>query len=78
MGPLVVFHHELLAGKTGSWIVGISGILLLSNLTLGLITAWPRRGWWRASLKPSSKGRPQRGSIPGTARSAFGRSCRRW
>lgn len=56
MGPLVVFHHELLAGEAGSWIVAFSGILLFSNLVLGLVTAWPRRGWWRTSLKPSSKG----------------------
>lgn len=58
MGVIVVFHHELLAGETGSWIVTVSGLLLLTNLGLGLATAWPRRGWWRASLKPSSKGPP--------------------
>jgi len=61
MGTLVGFHHDLLGGDWGSWIVSISGLLLFSNLVLGLITAWPRRGMWRASLTPTRRG-------PATAR----------
>ncbi|HEY0624071.1 PepSY-associated TM helix domain-containing protein [Sphingomonas sp.] len=55
MGFLVGFHHDLL-GSWGSWIVAISGVLLCSNLILGLIAAWPRRGTWRLALKPAARG----------------------
>lgn len=55
MDFLVGFHHDLL-GSWGSWIVSISGILLFSNLLLGLITAWPRRGGWRSALVPIRTG----------------------
>jgi uncharacterized iron-regulated membrane protein len=36
---LTAFHRSLFAGTTGKWLVGISGVLLLTNLALGL------RGW---------------------------------
>jgi uncharacterized iron-regulated membrane protein len=49
---LVVIHQTLLSGDTGGWIVGISGVLLLTNLVLGLTNAWPKRGLWRRTLKP--------------------------
>lgn len=55
---LVAIHHMLLAGETGEWIVGTSGILLFSNLALGLFTAWPKRGAWRQALVPVRKGAP--------------------
>lgn len=55
MSFLVGFHHDLL-GSWGSWIVSISGVLLCSNLILGLIAAWPRRGTWRIALKPATRG----------------------
>jgi len=55
MGFLIGFHHDLL-GSWGSWIVAISGILLCSNLILGLIAAWPKRGTWRLALKPATRG----------------------
>lgn len=46
---LVQLHQSLYAGGTGRWIVGGSGLLLLTNLVLGAVLAWPRRGqWWRA------------------------------
>jgi uncharacterized iron-regulated membrane protein len=51
-GKLVVLHHNLLAGDTGSWIIGISGMLLLSNIFLGLKLAWPKARTWRKSLLP--------------------------
>ena len=59
---IVTLHQTLLLGDLGSWIVGISGLLLLSNLVLGLIAAWPRRGTWRRALRLPSK------SAPGPAR----------
>ncbi len=55
MGFLVGFHHDLL-GSWGSWIVSISGILLFSNLLLGLFAAWPKRGTWKLALKPATRG----------------------
>lgn len=55
MGFLVGFHHDLL-GSWGSWIVAISGMLLCSNLILGLVAAWPKRGTWRIALKPATRG----------------------
>ena len=60
MGFLVGFHHDLL-GSWGSWIVSISGILLCSNLLLGLVAAWPKRGTWSRALIPVRRG-------PATAR----------
>ena len=55
MSFLVGFHHDLL-GAWGSWIVAISGLLLCSNLVLGLAAAWPKRGTWRIALKPAARG----------------------
>ncbi len=53
---LVVIHHNLLSGDTGSWIVGLSGFVLLTNLVLGIFMAWPARGagkgQWRKLLLP--------------------------
>lgn len=56
ISTLVNFHHNFLAGDLGGWIVGLSGILLLSNLGMGLVQAWPRRGSWRRALLPRRKG----------------------
>ncbi|MBB4632662.1 PepSY-associated TM helix domain-containing protein [Sphingosinicella soli] len=53
---LVLIHHNLLAGDTGSWIVGISGILLLTNILSGLVIAWPKRGQWARALRPPRAG----------------------
>jgi uncharacterized iron-regulated membrane protein len=50
MATLIGLHHDLLAGEPGVWIVGISGIFLLTNLVNGLVLAWPRRRTWRRSL----------------------------
>ena len=46
-------HDTLLAGERGSWVIGISGLLLLSNLLLGLKLAWPKGGRWRRTLRPA-------------------------
>jgi uncharacterized iron-regulated membrane protein len=53
---IVLLHQKLLLGDTGSWIVGISGTLLLTNILLGLRAAWPRPGQWRAALLPPRRG----------------------
>lgn len=47
------FHRHLLAGDAGAWIVGISGIFLLTNMIAGLKLAWPGRTKWRKALFPS-------------------------
>jgi len=55
MSILVGFHHDLL-GSWGNWIVSISGLLLCSNLILGLVAARPKRGFWRRALTPVNRG----------------------
>ncbi|MCW6536720.1 PepSY domain-containing protein [Sphingomonas sp. MMSM24] len=56
MGTLVSIHQTLLAGDIGEWIVGISGTLLLTNLVAGLWIGWPRKGSWRRTLTPATRG----------------------
>jgi uncharacterized iron-regulated membrane protein len=55
---IVGLHQTLLMGDTGRWIVAISGLLLITNLLLGLRAAWPAAGRWRATLFP----KPARGA----------------
>src|SRR3546814_19060550 len=55
MDVLIGLHHDLF-GAWGSWIVSIRGLLLCSNLLLGLVAAWPRRGTWRLALRPATRG----------------------
>lgn len=54
---LVLLHQTLLGGSIGGWILGISGILLMSNLVLALVIAWPRAGTWVRTLSPPRRGR---------------------
>lgn len=49
-------HQTLMAGPAGGWIVGLSGLLLLSNLVLALYAAWPNHGRWKRTLRPASAG----------------------
>lgn len=56
LDTLVSVHHDLWGGELGGWIVGISGILLASNLAMGLVVAWPKGGRWRGALRPTQKG----------------------
>lgn len=55
---LVLIHQKLLLGDAGSWFVGTSGILLLTNLLIGLKLAWARRSAWKQALTPASRGGP--------------------
>jgi uncharacterized iron-regulated membrane protein len=55
---VVVLHQSLIAGQTGRWIIGASGILLFTNLLGGIVIAWPRRGTWLRVLRPSRRGAP--------------------
>lgn len=48
-------HRHLLAGPTGAWIVRISGILLVTNIVVGLTLAWPKRSHLRRVLLPGLK-----------------------
>lgn len=43
-------HHHLLAGGTGGYLLGASGLLLLASTGWGLWLAWPRRDHWKAAL----------------------------
>jgi len=49
-------HATLLAGDAGHWIIGLSGLLLATNIILGLTLAWPRSGQWRRILTGSPRG----------------------
>jgi uncharacterized iron-regulated membrane protein len=49
---VIELHQSLSAGKHGRWVVGLSGILLISNLLLGLRGALPKPGRWKAALWP--------------------------
>ncbi len=51
---LILLHHNLLSGDTGSWIVGISGILLISNIVMGIVVARPWLVGWFKAMKPHS------------------------
>lgn len=53
---VVVLHQSLIAGQTGRWIIGASGLLLFTNIIGGIVIAWPRRGTWAKVLRPSRRG----------------------
>ncbi|ESQ85178.1 hypothetical protein AEAC466_05570 [Asticcacaulis sp. AC466] len=44
-------HMALMLGDAGRAFLGLSGLLLLSNLALGLKLAWPRAGQWLKALR---------------------------
>jgi uncharacterized iron-regulated membrane protein len=53
---LTTIHTTLLLGDAGEWVIAVSGLLLISNLGLGLKLAWPRGGRWRQVLTwPSTR-----------------------
>jgi uncharacterized iron-regulated membrane protein len=47
-----MIHYDLLSGKTGHVIVGLSGIFLAITAVIGLKLSWPPNGKWRPILKP--------------------------
>nr|WP_299905673.1 PepSY-associated TM helix domain-containing protein [Sphingomonas bacterium] len=53
---LVGIHQTLLGGEAGSWIVGTTGSLLLTNLLFGLVAAWPKPRTWRRAVVPVRTG----------------------
>ena len=58
---VTLLHQTLFADDLGKWFLGMSGILLLSNLVIGLTLAWPRLGQWRRALRPASARSPGMG-----------------
>jgi len=48
-------HVKRFSGEIGKFIISISGILLLTNLLIGLKLAWPGRGTWLRSFKLTEK-----------------------
>jgi uncharacterized iron-regulated membrane protein len=49
-------HTSLYAGRAGEWIVAMSGLLLVTNLVIGLKLGWPRGGRRREALLPRVRG----------------------
>jgi uncharacterized iron-regulated membrane protein len=49
---VLLIHKQLLAGKVGEWLIGLSGVFLIVSVALGLKLAWPPAGQWRAALWP--------------------------
>lgn len=56
VSTVISLHHDLLAGERGRTIVGCSGLLLFSNVLLGITAAWPRARQWRRALRPARSG----------------------
>jgi uncharacterized iron-regulated membrane protein len=55
-------HQTLFAGDTAALIIGLSGVLLLASIVMGVVLAWPMRaGQWKSVLLP-------RAARPGAAR----------
>lgn len=49
-------HQTLFLHTTGNWIMGFSGLLLMTNISFGLSLAWPRPGQWLRTLTPPRSG----------------------
>ena len=52
-------HMDLMQGDAGRIFIGLSGLLLLTNLGLGLKLAWPRASTWLKALSPPKGRAPQ-------------------
>ena len=64
VGTLIELHHDLLGGARGRVIVGFSGLLLFTNVLIGIAAAWPRTRTVTRALNPrewSRALRPVRG-----------------
>lgn len=53
-------HYTLLAGKTGKYIVGSAGVVLLFFVISGLILWWPKRARFKKSLRVNTQKGPFR------------------
>src|SRR2546423_4521800 len=51
-------HQTLFMHTAGNWLIGLSGVLLLTNIVLGLSLAWPRAREWARVLMPVRAGAP--------------------
>lgn len=47
---IYTLHTTILGGRPGEVLIGISGIVLLSSVAMGLSVGWPRRGMWKPAL----------------------------
>jgi uncharacterized iron-regulated membrane protein len=50
-----VLHQSLFAGDGGRLLLGVSGIILLSNIIIGVRLAWPRGRQWAHAMWPVGK-----------------------
>lgn len=48
----VVLHQSLFAGDTGRRLLGVSALVLLASVVVGVTLAWPARATWRRALAP--------------------------
>lgn len=55
---VLLLHKQLLAGKFGEWLIGLSGAFLIVSIALGLKLAWPKAGQWRGALLPRAEKTP--------------------
>jgi uncharacterized iron-regulated membrane protein len=56
LDALKSLHESLWLGDAGTALIGVSGILLISNIVLGLTMAWPGLGGLRRALLPKAGG----------------------
>lgn len=49
-------HQTLFLHQAGRWFIGFSGMLLLSNIGIGLSLAWPKARQWKRALTPLRAG----------------------
>lgn len=67
-----VLHQTLFSHQTGRWVIGFSGLLLLSNVIISLRLAWPKGAQaWRAL-------RPRRGKTRAATLFAWHRALGLW
>lgn len=69
MRTALKMHETLFLGANGLTFMGVSGIVLLSNIVIGLKLAWPMAGQWRRALWPRRSKTPA-GTLFGWHRAA--------
>lgn len=48
---IYTWHRDMLWGRNGMNLLGVSGVFLLATVLLGLRIGWPRKGSWRAAFR---------------------------